>query len=289
MNNSWQDQDAAWYAKAQRARKHIGEIRAMATEFYAARPYRINVEETDGPLKIALRFRVLTPVPVDMLTAIGDALHNMRSSLDSVAYELARRHLGGTMAENQKAATAFPLREDREAFDEFLARRSQRDLYGKHEQNALRSVQPFAIRERAAEHGVDLRTSAQTEYMINPLVRLSQLNNRDKHRYLPLLKWYLEFLYLGGDLPETRFALRMHQFLKDGDLIGHIEFDEPVQNLGSLIHADVRLAFADDPGYVADFLGSLSSWHDSLITWNLPMVFTVADGNPPPLGFFNIG
>jgi hypothetical protein len=46
------------------------------------------------------------------------------------------------------------------------------------------------------------------------------------------------------------------------------------------------LTLADDPGYATDFLGALRDWHRYLTSWIVPRIFIVADGNPPPVGFF---
>jgi hypothetical protein len=66
-------------------------------------------EATDRPGGAVFRFHVRQPVPVELVTTIGDAIHNMRSSLDSVAHELARQHAGSNMTERQERATQFPI------------------------------------------------------------------------------------------------------------------------------------------------------------------------------------
>src|SRR5260370_27355443 len=142
-----------------------------------------------------------------MPTTIGDALHNMGWCLDSVAYELARRHLGDVMTDKQQGATQFPICPDRAEFDSFLSRKDQRDLYGEHERHALRCVQPFALREEAAAHGVTFATTPEEEYRIDVLARLSHVNNLDKHRRLPFLAWYVDFGYLTGAAPGFGLSL----------------------------------------------------------------------------------
>jgi hypothetical protein len=114
VDYSWWDPTAAWWAKAQRADKHIADISAMVAAFNAAKAYEVGREATDDPIWIAFRLHVLTPPPVELLTTIGDALHNLRSSLDSVAYELARRHVAEPMTERQQKAVQFPIRSPRD-------------------------------------------------------------------------------------------------------------------------------------------------------------------------------
>jgi hypothetical protein len=98
------------------------------------------------------------------------------------------RYTGGTITEKQQRAVQFPLSMDRgNAFDGTLSSNSLRDLFGDNERAALRTAQPFALREDASAAGVTFPTSDREEFNINELHRLSRLDNLDKHRYLPLL------------------------------------------------------------------------------------------------------
>jgi hypothetical protein len=45
----------------------------------------------------------------------------------------------------------------------------------------------------------------------------------------------------------------------------------------------MRLALAEDPGYTDEVVGVLERWHSYLVSWVLPRIFAVADGNPPPI------
>jgi hypothetical protein len=284
-SNSWRDPTAAWWAKADRAQQHIQDIGAMMAAFGQATAFEIRREPTDEPGKVAFRLHVNDPVPVQLLTTIGDALHNMRSSLDSVAYELARRHLGDVMTDNQQGATQFPICLDRAQFDSFLSRRDQRDLYGEHERNALRCVQPFALREEAAAHGVTFATTPEEEYRIDVLARLSHVNNLDKHRRLPFLAWYVDFVYLTGEAPGFGWSLTRSKpaGLQHNDVIGYLTFPEGDSDPSPNLKIEMRLALADDLGYAGDFVGVLERWHSYLANWVLPRIFAVADGKPPPM------
>jgi hypothetical protein len=68
------------------------------------------------------------------------------------------------LTEDQQRAAQFPICIDRASFDEFFDKhRLRRGLFGPRERDALRCVQPFAIREEAAALGVDWITSPQDE------------------------------------------------------------------------------------------------------------------------------
>jgi hypothetical protein len=104
------------------------------------------------------------------------------------------------MTARQQETTQFPIKRTRAAFDGFVNHERRRDLWGQRERNALMCVQPFTLSEEAAEHGVSFGTSAEEEYRIHALARLSHLNNLDKHRRLPLLAWSADRLGSAGNV-----------------------------------------------------------------------------------------
>jgi hypothetical protein len=111
----------------------------MAAQYEMCRPYEIVAEPTGIANETAYRFRIRKPVPVELQTTAGDAFHNMRSCLDSVAYELAVRHVGN-LTEKQQLAAEFPIRATRSEFDDFFRERKVRqDMYGPRERDAMRT------------------------------------------------------------------------------------------------------------------------------------------------------
>jgi len=72
MTDSWWDPSAAWWAKAARAQKHIQDIGALVATLERAAAYEIRREITDQPGRVAFRFHLLKPVPVQLLTTIGE-------------------------------------------------------------------------------------------------------------------------------------------------------------------------------------------------------------------------
>jgi hypothetical protein len=285
MPDAWRHPSAAWWAKAARAQKHIQDVGALVTGLERAAPYQIHREVTDQPGRVAFRFRLLKPMPVHLLTTIGDVLHNLRSCLDSVAFELARRHVGDAMTEKQESAAQFPICRDRGAFDEFVSSPVRRGMYGQQERDALRCVQPFALHDELAALGTDPATSLADEYRINELARLNRLSNLDKHRRLPLLAWYAGFVYLTGDAPGCTWSrpARQPAGLQDNDVIGYLTHQDPGTDHSPALKVEMRLALTEDPGYTNEVVGVLERWHSYLVSWVLPRIFAVADGNPPPI------
>jgi hypothetical protein len=289
VNQSWRDPTAAWWAKASRAAKHIGDAVSLASAYELANPYEIRRENGEQAGEVAFRFRMSRPVPAELLTIIGDAIHNMRSSLDSVAFELALQHLGGAMTDEQERAAQFPICKDRTTFDKFFDRDRpvRKTMYGQRERDTMRCVQPFAFREEGEALGVEWVRSADEEYRVDELARLSHLSNVDKHRRLPLLAWYLDIVYWPGGDPEVTFRTDREPYtaIGDSDVICCMASKSGDRLRVPQPTIELKLALADDPGYPHDLTQVLDRWHQYLVNWVLPRMFAVADGNPPPIAF----
>jgi hypothetical protein len=283
MSDSWWDPAAAWWAKAARARKHVQDILAMAMQYERREPFEIVAEPTGIANETAYRFRIRKPVPVEFQTAAGDVFHNMRSCLDSVAYELAVRHVGD-LTEKQQLAAEFPIRATRPEFDGFFRERKVRqDMYGPRERDAIRCVQPFSLAEEAAEYGVEWATTPAEEYKINELARLNKLSNIDKHRRLTLVAWYVDLVYWTGPRSASwRPARYPEAGLEDCSLLGH-QVCEDEGNSNSRPTFDMRLTITDDPGYREDLASTLERWQTYLEGWVLPRIFAVAEGAKAPI------
>jgi signal transduction histidine kinase len=105
-------------------------------------------------------------VPPEISTTIGDILHNLRSALDSLAYEMALRGRDRPMTKKQERACVFPVKETPEQFDEFFDRGSKREgdriraaLYGDRARAALRIIATGDSERRRLER--DLHDGAQ--------------------------------------------------------------------------------------------------------------------------------
>jgi hypothetical protein len=287
VDRSWREPTAAWWAKLERADRHIKEIHSMMDSFDESGAYVVSRERTGRPNVVAFRFEILRQVPAELLTAIGDAVHNMRSALDSVAFELARQHLQGSMTERQEKAVEFPIYETGRDLDEFFERKNQRDLYGDQDKLAIRCAQPFAMREEADAVGVEFQTETHVEFAIDELHRLHTLSVIDKHRRLPLLTWYLEINTWFGTGYKWEYAQQDAAF-EDKAIIGYLEGPGPGEPATEATFR-FKLALADDPassvgpGFHDDFTSVLSRWHGYLRDWVVPRIFIVAEGSPPPI------
>ena len=288
----WNDPEAPWWAKARRAHVHIAEVKRLVAEFQREHPWSVEVVAGEQPNERGFRLRVPQPVPADLITVLGDALHNMRSTLDCVAYELAVRHVGGPLSAKQEAESRFPIKKDAAEFDAFFDDHGiRRDLWGDQQRAAMRCVQPFALSDEARAMDIEPGKTPELDRLTDELYRLSQVSNIDKHRRLPILAWFPDMVSLinppEGVVYQWRQAVPASAQFEDGTMLGYLtdpNGDAPPHV--EVLH-DMRLTLMDDPAFRVNLTDLLDRWHWYLVSWVLPRMFVVAEGNPPPLGFFN--
>jgi hypothetical protein len=118
--NWWLDPESARSARAARARQHIYNLRAEVDGFIRGGSYEVVPEQRSEPGETTYRLRMSQPIPIHFSTAIGDALHNLRSALDCAACEIARRHVGRNLIEEEELACEFPIRSEPSKLEAFF-------------------------------------------------------------------------------------------------------------------------------------------------------------------------
>lgn len=288
---TWMGRDQPWWVKLRRAGVHIREVTGAVEAFQQTRPWRVEAEPGEQPGVVAYRLHIDRQPPADLLAAVGDAVHNLRSALDAMTYDLAVRHLG-TLTSEQEQATQLPICKDEEAFQRLLDKKITkgnpqqiRDLYGPNGVAGLRCVQPFALSDEAKAMGVKRARTAEEDLQADALYRLNAIWKIDKHRRLPRLTWFFQDMYFGGEPVPWRPALNRRTVVAGGQILGwhHFPSAEAVRPLGHFWRVD--LALADDPfPWPLPVVGLLERWHQSLGGWVIPRAFaTVVTGGPPPI------
>lgn len=75
--------------KIARAKQHIADVERLCSVFYDSQPHRIFTEhDAQGP-GYTIKLRLEKPVPDEIALVVGDAIYQMRSSLDVLACCLA--------------------------------------------------------------------------------------------------------------------------------------------------------------------------------------------------------
>ena len=254
-------------------------------EFETSRPWSVDFEPGEIPNETAFRLRVHRAVPVDVVTVIGDAVHNLRSALDAVAYALACQHFGGELGPKQETRTEFPIKKDGPTFERYFEGRGK-GLYGPQQRAAMRCIQPFALREEAAALGIDTRSTSGLDPVTDELYRINALSVIDKHRRLPLLSLFPGLTYWTSPPDSAEYSWRAAPspaLFEDGTLLGHLTNPAGDAPPAVRVFHEFQLTLLDDPGYRSGLTQTLDRWHSYLTSWALPRVFTVAEGNHPPL------
>lgn len=278
QNLSWRDPDAPWNVKLRQAERHIGYLARQIADFRSSAPYTLTPETTEAPGRFAYRVR-RRPIPVEFSAIVGDVLNNLRAALESASYEIARRGQGGSLLPEQESAPAFPICVTPKRFEEFFTRSHRGVLYDQQARDSLRTVQPFALAEKASAGGSDPGGSYEEDAKYDPLYRLNTLWNIDKHRRLTLMIWRLKFVYWFGSAEQER-----HFDLGDSELEdGAVAFELDANDAGEAIDVkyEFSLVLADDPLCIGnpmaddDIVDLLKSWHWYIAGWALPNVFFV--------------
>lgn len=291
------DPEAPWWVKLRRARVHIDEVQRCVDVLRSSGAWSVQRAPAECADGWVFRFKCNRAIPADLSAVVGDAVANMRSALDYVAYELAFRNVGELHRE-QEAATAFPICMDEAAFQRFFTEgrwgsvRAQ--LYGEADRRALQCVQPFALGDEARAHGVEWSTSSQDELLTDHAYALNTLWNIDKHRRLPGLAWAREgpWWFSGDAFAVRQYVEHVREFMPLEDNAVFLEVrgapgsGRPQVNLNQ----EIDLVLTDDPSpYPSPLVARLDRLHQVLTGWVIPRVFIVAEsgpGSPPPIGIF---
>lgn len=159
------------YQKLIRAEEHLRAFDDEVRTYLDIKPYQIVVE--DRGQKHVLILHITQDPPIRLSILLGDCLHNLRSSLDYIAFELVR--LNGKETTNR---TCFPIFDDPTKY----AKSSGKHIDGMsvQVQALIEGLQPY--------HGGDVAN--------HPLFILYTLSNIDKHRYMHLTAAMMDTIYV---------------------------------------------------------------------------------------------
>jgi len=162
----------SWRLKLDRATEHVNALDHAIERFLDLKPYAARrVINSDGTEYVFVWEKVQRTPDCFALIA-GDAIHNLRSSLDHMAVELAKAGAaasGTAMTKEEEARIQFPIVESRNEFDEQVSRRRL--------QHVKACAQ--AIIERAQPYNVVPKSPRNALVWI-----MGDLDNADKHREL---------------------------------------------------------------------------------------------------------
>lgn len=216
---------AGVHLKFQRAREHVAELERRVREFIDSKPFEVYEEEEQATGDLVTRVRIHRQPPAELGLVIGDIVHNARTALDHLAWQLVLA--GGNEPSD---TTAFPISKSRDAF---LATVNDR-LKGATKQaiSTVKKLKPY--------RGGDER-----------FWRLHRLDIEDKHHLLILVgaahrNLVVSMSFLGTeDMPRVDFP---PVAIKPGDR------QYPLQD-GTVLFRDPRAAREADQGTVGTQYG----------------------------------
>lgn len=170
--------------KIERAKKHLGDLEAAIIESRGKHSY-IVIRDVNKPVGgVSLGGPPVTKVgevPVDVISIAGDVVHNLRSALDHLAYQLA---VTGTPGKEPSRRVEFPIAKDATTYEAEKARK-------------LEGIRPDTVKVIDALKPYKGGNDA--------IWRIHELDNIDKHRaHFSVGHEYLLF----GDWMPTGYLVR---------------------------------------------------------------------------------
>lgn len=157
--------------KVNRAGQHLESLRT-AIEAFVKSDFYETTTELDRTGRLVARVKNVKQPPPELAPLIGDAVHNLRSGLDNLAYALAAAHMG-KLPDAVARTSAFPIFRTGPLFR------------GERGQGAARKIQGMSRSTRAAiERLQPYHHRKHPE--LETLWMLEELSNIDKHRLAPI-------------------------------------------------------------------------------------------------------
>jgi hypothetical protein len=254
------DPDSSWWAKYSHAESHLQRLNALYDSYYETQPFKIEEEPTDQPAKRTARLRIVQPIPREIPLVVGDILHNLRSALDSLVFELVTQAVGRPLNAKEAQACQFPISPDPGSFEDFFEHGTRDKIMPPYLRHIIRLVQPFYHLEVAKRSRVEAADDLDyiTHYQHSRLGELGYMSNIDKHRRLALTAWRSNMVWWGSDGESDRQWIPGDGKFEDGSIIGYIVGTD---EHGSDAHYDFNLTFPDLPAYADPLV-----WRKDVVT-----------------------
>ena len=107
----------SYQLKLDRAAEHLESIETQERIWRQSDPCRVWTEPDLQSGGKRVWAEVLKPPPVTLAPVVGDCLHNLRSALDNLAYELALAHKGSKMSKSIADKSQFPIFKTKAGFN----------------------------------------------------------------------------------------------------------------------------------------------------------------------------
>lgn len=220
-------------AKLERAQEQFHDLIARIQTYDASKPYELPRHVNTETGKFWYEFRLKTPVPIEWSVIVGEMVHNLRSALDHLVWQMIVRDTGS----NPSHLSQFPIFHARSDYKA----RGEKYIRGVSTKGAaiIESLQPFST-----GHG-----------QADPLWHLCEISNWDKHRRIHLAQVMTQSITIGAGPAPTAvdgvFAPGIGP-IEDGAIIGGGTFVLPERGSiddAFLSQVKVQLTFTADIGF----------------------------------------
>lgn len=206
------------WGKLIRARQLLSELVEVGRRHHESEPYEYVLISNEGDgydplIKMQWRVKVLRPYPPESSWILGDAINNMRSSLDHALAEVARKTYGidedGISGKNR---LQFPIA----------------DTPGKLGRSQLRHWFPDEVIRVIEEH----QPYSADDPTLAPLAILRDLSNMDKHRALMVADTSMVNVKF-ATYPEQEDVIIKHHStrMEDGSAVLTVKFKRQTENM----------------------------------------------------------
>jgi hypothetical protein len=165
--------------KLDRAVQHLERLEAEVRRWLGGHPYFVVSKFDPERGEHSVWIRPEGEPPAELGLIIGDCLHNLRSALDSLVYDLATVYQEGLLSDRAAKKSEFPLYIDPDLFEEYRERKI--GATDPCVQTKIEELQPYnewsSFRFFMKTMGMRAHPEA-----CHPLWLLQELSNTDKHR-----------------------------------------------------------------------------------------------------------
>jgi hypothetical protein len=211
-------------AKLERALVHFDHLWRAAKAFTDCEPFSVRIDKDGDVLRFFAVDRKLGPPPQSIVLIAGEAVYQLRSSLDHLIYQLVLANGHAALLEGSRTHQ-FPIFETPAGYESRAARRIAGVLDAA--QSLIEAVQPYH-----REQGSIRR---------DPLWLLQDLNNTDKHKVLPLTILAIGIMYgqdsADGDSWADSFTVQGNRTLEDNREIFRLQ--DPKRQLRARISSEI--------------------------------------------------
>jgi hypothetical protein len=257
-------------AKLERARHHLDTLEAAIDKFMDNEPYDAVAKYSRAKGGYYAILRRAEPLPAWWSLVVGDAVHNLRSSLDTLVYALTKKALGREPTTEEVREVQYPIVEELRSFPGEFGRRVR--YLGKDEWAEIFWTQPFWFTD----------PTLTDKPRLSVLAILRDLSNVDKHRHLVIAaaaatSSSIELVGPGIDPGTTlqgytgplekNTVIAQWQFMFENKLLRLGDLDEAKVKARGKLALDVEFA-KDGPGKGTSVLGILRQadrWFDQQV------------------------